>query len=110
MSEQISSCYVNNMSSFVFSEVQLKPHHPPYAVRRHWAVLLKWVLMVSRFLKKIQHFTAFRRFTTANSDQILMDETSLMMRRNVLLSLERERQVRLSEYVYRSSIAVIIVS
>uniref|UniRef100_F1L175 FERM domain-containing protein 8 n=1 Tax=Ascaris suum TaxID=6253 RepID=F1L175_ASCSU len=52
-------------------EVQLKPHHIPYEIRRSWTVLLK-------------------RFTQAELDEIVADEPLIVLKRNVQLSIERE--------------------
>uniref|UniRef100_A0A915BUK1 FERM domain-containing protein 8 n=1 Tax=Parascaris univalens TaxID=6257 RepID=A0A915BUK1_PARUN len=52
-------------------EVQLKPHHIPYEVRRSWAILLK-------------------RFTQAELDEIIADEPLIVLKRNVQLSVESE--------------------
>lgn len=57
-------------------EVQLKPHHNPYDIRKNWMQFLS-------------------RFTDAGDNEAVDDEPLLMLKRNVQLSVERERQVSL---------------
>lgn len=64
----------------IFSEIQLKPHHCPFAIRLQWREMLQ-------------------RFTTASETQRLVDEPLVMVRRSVYLSKRRQMQVWAS---YRS--------
>ncbi|VDN92014.1 unnamed protein product, partial [Brugia pahangi] len=56
-------------------EVQLKPHHNPYEIRKNWMQFLQ-------------------RFTNAESNELVADEPLLVLKRNVQLPVEREREVR----------------
>lgn len=67
-------------------EVQLKPYHVAFDVRKKWSVFL-------------------RRFTTAKEEEILFDEPLLVLKRNVDLSIHHEQAVedefeRLTEVLY----------
>lgn len=62
---------------FDFAEVQLKPHHNPYEIRKNWMQFLK-------------------RFTSAENNELVADEPLLVLKRNVQLSIEREREVELA--------------
>uniref|UniRef100_A0A183BJL3 FERM domain-containing protein 8 n=1 Tax=Globodera pallida TaxID=36090 RepID=A0A183BJL3_GLOPA len=67
-------------------ELQMKPRHIPYVVYMKWPAFL-------------------RRFTTAEEDEIALDEPLLVLRRNVLFTLDREilfteRYERLTEVLY----------
>ncbi|KAL3073281.1 hypothetical protein niasHT_036623 [Heterodera trifolii] len=67
-------------------ELQLKPWHIPYAIHMKWPAFL-------------------RRFTTAEEEEIALDEPLLVLRRNVLLTLDREilfteHYERLTEVLY----------
>ncbi|CAG9534449.1 unnamed protein product [Cercopithifilaria johnstoni] len=72
-------------------EVQLKPHHNPYEIRKNWIQFLQ-------------------RFTSAESSELVADEPLLVLKRNVQLSVERERELDqeytneiLTEILYRSA-------
>ncbi|VDK37288.1 unnamed protein product [Gongylonema pulchrum] len=60
-------------------EVQLKPHHNPYDIRKNWLQFLS-------------------RFTSVDEDEASDDEPLLMLKRNVQLSVEREVQVLEKDY------------
>ncbi|KAL3986133.1 FERM central domain family protein [Acanthocheilonema viteae] len=72
-------------------EVQLKPHHNPYEIRKNWIQFL-------------------HRFTNAESSELVADEPLLVLKRNVQLSVEREHELEqdytneiLTEILYRSA-------
>ncbi|VDK78463.1 unnamed protein product [Onchocerca ochengi] len=72
-------------------EVQLKPHHNPYEIRKNWIQFLQ-------------------RFTNAESSESIADEPLLVLKRNVQLSVGRERELEedytnevLTEILYRSA-------
>ncbi|EFO26235.2 hypothetical protein LOAG_02247 [Loa loa] len=72
-------------------EVQLKPHHNPYEIRKNWAQFVQ-------------------RFTFAESSESAADEPLLVLKRNVQLSVERERELEeeysieiLTEILYRNA-------
>ncbi|OZC06813.1 hypothetical protein X798_06210, partial [Onchocerca flexuosa] len=72
-------------------EVQLKPHHNPYEIRKNWIQFLQ-------------------RFTNAESSELIADEPLLVLKRNVQLSIGRERELEedytneiLTEILYRSA-------
>ncbi|VBB27031.1 unnamed protein product [Acanthocheilonema viteae] len=72
-------------------EVQLKPHHNPYEIRKNWVQFL-------------------HRFTNAESSELVADEPLLVLKRNVQLSVEREHELEqdytneiLTEILYRSA-------
>uniref|UniRef100_A0A1I8EUW7 FERM domain-containing protein 8 n=1 Tax=Wuchereria bancrofti TaxID=6293 RepID=A0A1I8EUW7_WUCBA len=72
-------------------EVQLKPHHNPYEIRKNWMQFLQ-------------------RFTNAESSELVADEPLLVLKRNVQLPVERERELEedytneiLTEILYRSA-------
>ncbi|VIO99170.1 conserved hypothetical protein [Brugia malayi] len=72
-------------------EVQLKPHHNPYEIRKNWMQFLQ-------------------RFTNAESNELVADEPLLVLKRNVQLPVERERELEedytneiLTEILYRSA-------
>lgn len=67
-------------------EIQLKSYHIPYEIFQKWPAFL-------------------RRFTTASEDEILLNEPLLVIRRNVLLTLDREIELvdkyeQLTELLY----------
>lgn len=64
----------NFFTEVYFLEIQLKPHHVAYEVREKWDSLLK-------------------KFTDAKDEEILFDEPLLVMKRNVQLNVECEKQV-----------------
>uniref|UniRef100_A0A915PVE1 FERM central domain-containing protein n=1 Tax=Setaria digitata TaxID=48799 RepID=A0A915PVE1_9BILA len=72
-------------------EVQLKPHHNPYEIRKNWVQFLQ-------------------RFTNAESNESVDDEPLLVLKRNVQLSVERELELEddytneiLTEILYTSA-------
>ncbi|KAM3716601.1 FERM domain-containing protein [Dirofilaria immitis] len=72
-------------------EVQLKPHHNPYEIRKSWMQFLQ-------------------RFTSAESNESVADEPLLILKRNVQLSVQRECELEenyaneiLTEILYRSA-------
>ncbi|CDW56697.1 hypothetical protein TTRE_0000497901 [Trichuris trichiura] len=54
--------------------IQLKDHHVPFKLRKLWPHLL-------------------RRYTSASEEEIFRDEPLLMVRRNVMLSIDEEMRV-----------------
>ncbi|VDM96354.1 unnamed protein product [Thelazia callipaeda] len=72
-------------------EVQLKPHHNPYEIRKNWIQFLK-------------------RFTCVENDEAVADEPLLVLKRNVQLSVQRECELEedytneiLTEILYTSA-------
>jgi len=67
-------------------EIQMKPYHIPFVVYEKWPAFL-------------------RKFTTSTEDQIALDEPLIVLRRNVLFTMQREIEnldlyERLTEVLY----------
>ncbi len=65
------------LSTTFFADVQLKPHHVPFEVRKYWRQVLN-------------------KFNCVTAESAETDEPRLLYRRNVLLSRTCERTVRVA--------------
>ncbi|MCP9264483.1 putative cytosolic iron-sulfur protein assembly protein CIAO1-like [Dirofilaria immitis] len=89
--EQVCALWMVSDLLGMLLEVQLKPHHNPYEIRKSWMQFLQ-------------------RFTSAESNESVADEPLLILKRNVQLSVQRECELEenyaneiLTEILYRSA-------
>ena len=72
-------------SNVILPEIQLKPHHKPFHVRREWRTLLS-------------------KYSSAEEDQLLKDEPIVSFQRNVFFSKKDEMKIR-CEFILKSFIS-----